>query len=114
MILTGTVAEASHKTLPQDTVEGLPGVKGVENHLEVRDETSEANSDRWIRARIKTSLWFHRSVSSLTDVDVEDGIVTLNETASSQAQKDLTTEFAKDVEGVKGVNNAMTVAQEES
>jgi len=112
--LTGTVAEESHKTLAQDTVEGLPGVKGVENRLEVNGEKAEENSDRWIGAKVKTSLWFHRSVSSQTDVDVKDGLVTLNGTASNQAQKDLTTEYANDVEGVKSVKNEMTVAQDGS
>jgi hyperosmotically inducible protein len=107
--LTGTVAEESHKTLAQDTVEVLPGVKSVDNRLEVPGEKAEANSDQWIHTKVKTSLWFHRSVSSKTDVDVEDGVVTLNGTASSQAQKDLTAEYATDVEGVKSVNNEMTV-----
>ncbi len=45
-----------------------------------------------------------------TAVDVKDGIVTLRGEASSQAQKDLTTEYAKDIEGVKGVNNLMIVS----
>lgn len=112
--LTGTVAEESHKTLAQDTVEGLPGVKRVENRLEVTGEKAEENSDSWIGAKVKTSLWFHRSVSSQTEVDVKDGLVTLNGTASSQAQKDLTTEYARDVEGVKRVSNEMTVDQDGS
>ena len=111
--LTGTVAEESHKALAQDTVEGLPGVKSVDNRLEVTGEKAEANSDGWISTKIKTSLWFHRSVSSETDVVVKDGVATLSGAASSQAQKDLTTEYAKDVEGVKSVNNEMTVAQDE-
>src|SRR5664279_3617486 len=36
--LTGTVAEASHKSLAQDTVTGLPGVKSVNNQLQVAGE----------------------------------------------------------------------------
>jgi len=44
-------------------------------------------------------------------IDVKDGIVTLRGDATSQAQKELTTEYARDVEGVKGVNNEMTVAK---
>jgi len=109
--LTGTVAEESHKSLAQGTVEGLPGVKRVENRLEVDGEKTEGNSDRWLKAKVKTSLWFHRSVSSGTAVDVNEGVVTLRGTASSQAQKDLTTEYAEDIEGVTGVNNEMTIAQ---
>jgi hyperosmotically inducible protein len=41
--------------------------------------------------------------AGITEVDVNDGIVTLRGDASSQAQRELTTEYAKDVEGVKGV-----------
>jgi len=37
--------------------------------------------------------------------------VTLQGKADSQAQKDLTTEYVKDVEGVKGVNNELTVSK---
>jgi osmotically-inducible protein OsmY len=62
--------------------------------------------------KVKTTLLFHRSVSgSKTEVNVKDGIVTLQGEATSQAQKDLTTEYAKDVEGVKDVKNEMTVTK---
>ena len=37
--------------------------------------------------------------------------MTLKGDATSQAQKDLTTEYAKDVEGVKDVKNEMTVSK---
>ena len=46
-----------------------------------------------------------------TDVNVTDGIVSLSGKASSIAQKELTTEYAKDVEGVKDVKNQMTVTK---
>lgn len=36
-----------------------------------------------------------------TEVIANDGIVTLRGDAASQAQKDLTTEYAKNVDGVK-------------
>ena len=35
--------------------------------------------------------------------------MTLHGEADSQAQKDLTTEYAKDVDGVKNVKNQMTI-----
>jgi osmotically-inducible protein OsmY len=57
-------------------------------------------------------LLFHRSVSArTTEVDVKDGIVTLRGDAASHAQKELTTEYTKDVEGVKDVNNLMIVSR---
>ncbi|MCK9197253.1 MAG: BON domain-containing protein [Syntrophales bacterium] len=107
--LTGTVSEESHKTLAQETVASLPGVKSVDNKLEIKGDTPTANSDAWLSAKVKTMLLYHRNVSGLTEVNTKDGIVTLRGEAISQAQKDLTTEYAKDVEGVKDVNNEMIV-----
>ena len=53
---------------------------------------------------------YHRNVNAgATEVFAKDGIVTLRGEASSKAQKQLTTEYAKDVEGVKNVKNEMTV-----
>ena len=110
--LTGTVSEESHKSLAQETVAGLPDVKSVDNRLEVKGERPAENSDAWLMMKVKTTLLFHRSVSgSKTEVNVKDGIVTLQGEATSQAQKDLTTEYAKDVDGVKDVNNEMTVTK---
>jgi hyperosmotically inducible periplasmic protein len=109
--LTGTVSEESHKSLARDTVEGLPGVKSVDNRLEVKGENPPQNSDAWLTTKVKTTLLFHRSVSAMTEVNTKDGIVTLRGNADNQAQKDLTTEYVKDVEGVKDVNNEMTVTK---
>lgn len=110
--LTGIVADYDNKSLAQETVAGLPGVVRVDNRLEVRGASPTANSDAWIRNKVKNTLLFHRSVNAgTTVVDVKDGIVTLRGDALSGAQRDLTAEYARDVEGVKGVNNEMTVAQ---
>jgi hyperosmotically inducible periplasmic protein len=109
--LTGTVAEESHIGLASDTVSGLPGVKSVDNRLVVKGEAPAKHSDAWIGLKVKTALLFHRNVrATKTDVNVKDGIVSLTGEASSVAQKELTTEYAKDVEGVKEVNNEMTIA----
>jgi osmotically-inducible protein OsmY len=109
--LTGTVANNHHKLLAQETVVGLAGVGGVDNELEVKDKSPAENSDEWISSKVKTTLLFHRSVSAVTIVNTKDGIVTLQGEANSQAQKDLTTEYAKDVEGVKDVKNEMTLGK---
>jgi hyperosmotically inducible periplasmic protein len=110
--LTGTVAQESHKLLAQDTVEGLPGVKSVDNQLKVKGESPAEHSDTWLIVKVKSVLLFHRNVSATgTSVSVVDGNVTLRGEASSMAQKELTTEYAKDVEGVKEVKNEMTIAK---
>lgn len=110
--LTGVVSENFHKSLALETVTGLPGVKSVDNRLEVKGAPPTANSDAWLRDKVKVALLFHRSVSAAkTEVEVTDGVVTLRGVAASQSQKELTTEYARDVEGIKDVKNEMTVSQ---
>jgi len=110
--LTGTVSEESHKSLAQETVAGLPGVKSIDNKLEVKEERPAEKSDAWLTTKVKTTLLYHRSVGGFkTEVNVKDGIVTLRGNAPSQAQKELTAEYARDIEGVKDVTNEMTVTK---
>jgi len=110
--LTGVVSEESHKSLAYETVAGLPGVKSVDNKLELKGTSPLENSDAWLVAKVKATLLFHPSLNARkTEVDVKDGFVTLRGEAASQSQKELTTEYAKDVEGVKDVNNEMTVSK---
>jgi hyperosmotically inducible periplasmic protein len=111
VILTGEVANPSHKTMAEDTVENLPGVKTVDNRLEVKEKAADEKSDDWITFKVRSVLLCRRSVSGTrTSVSVKDGVVTLSGTASSEAQRELTEEYAKDVEGVKEVKNEMKVA----
>ena len=108
--LTGTVSEESHKSLARETVASLPGVKSVDNKLEVKGEVPAVNTDAWLIAKVKSTLLFHRSVSATeTEVLAKDGTVTLRGKTTSTAQKNLSTEYARDVEGVNYVKNEMTV-----
>src|SRR6185436_20622934 len=50
--LKGKVANASHRSMAEDTVENLPGVTGVNNQLEVKNKPDE-KSDEWIQFKIK-------------------------------------------------------------
>jgi osmotically-inducible protein OsmY len=110
--LTGTVTKASDKSLAEDTVASLPGVISVDNQLQVSGEQPAEHSDTWIGMKVKLALLFHHNVSETgTDVDVKDGVVILTGEASNLAQKELTTEYAKDVDNVKAVVNDMTIAQ---
>ena len=110
--LTGTVADDFHKSLAENTVASLPGVTGVDNQLKTTGETPAKHSDAWIGTKVKSALLFHSDVQATkTSVNVKDGIVTLSGEASSQAQKELTTEYARDIDNVKEVKNDMTVAK---
>lgn len=108
--LTGTVNEEGHKSLAKDTVAGLPGVKSVDDKLTLKGKSSATGSDAWLITKVKFTLLFHKNVNaSGTTVNAKQGVVTLRGKATSTAQKDLTTEYAADVDGVKSVTNEMTV-----
>ena len=114
MTLKGWVSEASERVLAQDTVEAVAGVKTVENQLTVRAETPSEYSDQWLAIKVNSALMFHRNVNAdATRVTAKDGTVNLRGNALSLAQKELTGEYAKDVDGVRSVNNEMTVAKEQ-
>jgi len=111
VILTGTVSEESHKSLARETVLSLPGVKSVDSKLEIKGEVPAAYSDAWLITKVKSTLFFHRNVrATKTEVFAKDGTVTLRGEATSAAQKDLATEYSRDVDGVKNVKNEMTVS----
>ena len=108
--LNGTVSSRSHKSLAETTAENIAGVNRVNNKLVLKQENDQENSDGWIATKVKTTLMFHRNVNSLkTQVSVNEGIVTLQGEVASSAQKDLTAEYAKDVDGVKRVDNQLKV-----
>ncbi len=110
--LTGTVSAETHLSLAADTVADLPGVKRVDNRLEVKGGIPEKSSDAWIHMKLKTMLMLHSNLDGVNvEVVVNDGRVTLRGEVNSQAEIELTTEYVKDFEGVKDVNNEMTVAK---
>jgi osmotically-inducible protein OsmY len=110
--LTGTVADESQKSMAENTVASLPGVISVDNELQISGEQPAEHSDSWITMKVKTTLLFHRNVSATaTAVYTKDGVVTLQGVADSMAQKELTTEYVKDVDNVKAVKNEMTIAR---
>ena len=112
--LSGTVDHDSHKGLAQETVANLPGVTSVDNRVELKGEHPADQSNEWIAMKVKTMLALRRNVSfTNTEVYVEEGIVTLRGEAASEAQKELVTEYVKDIEGIEGVRNEMTVAANE-
>ena len=109
--LTGAVAPGYYKKLAGETVAGLPGVVSVNNMLEEKGGVPAENTDAWLIAQVQSTLWFHRNVNATeTQVFATDGIVTLHGKATSIAQKDLTTLYVKDIEGVKDVKNEMVVS----
>lgn len=107
--LTGTVEDKDHKALAADTVENLPGVTAVKNEIVVKASHPE-HSDAWIAFKVRSRLLVKGHVSATsTKVAVNEGVVTLTGTADSDAQKELTAAYAKDIEWVKSVKNDLVV-----
>jgi hyperosmotically inducible protein len=107
--LSGTVQDKDDRALAVDTVENLPGVTSVKNEIVVEPAFAE-RSDEWMAFKIRSRLLVKANVSAATTkVAVKDGVVTLTGTADNLAQKELTTAYAKDIEGVKSVRNDIVV-----
>ncbi|MDB6128532.1 MAG: osmY, partial [Verrucomicrobia bacterium] len=102
--LTGKVSNDEQCRIAEDTVADIPGVVRVENQIQVKGERE--GSDGMTALKVRSRLLVKGNVSLKdTRVDVKDGVVILSGKADDQAQKELTEECAKDVDGVRGVRN---------
>ena len=107
--LTGTVQDKDERDLAADTVENLPGVVSVRNEIKVESAYPE-KSDAWMAVKIRSRLLVKANVSATsTKVTVVNGDVVLTGTADNVAQKELTAIYAKDIDGVKSVQNEIVV-----
>lgn len=107
--LSGTVKDADHRELAENTVRDLPGVVRVDNRIKIQATAAE-QSDGWIATKVRTKLLVKGNVSATnTGVNVKEGIVTLTGTAESTAQKELTAAYVKEISGVKSVVNNLKV-----
>jgi hyperosmotically inducible protein len=76
----------------------------------VVEKAANATGDAVITGKVKTTLIADPDVKALRiDVDTKDGVVTLTGTADSAAHSDKATTVARGVEGVKSVDNQLTV-----
>jgi hyperosmotically inducible periplasmic protein len=110
--LSGIVDDKTCKPMAQGIAGALPGVTSVDNQITVKAEQPARSSDTWISMKVKAALLYRRNVSGTkTKVYVKDGLVTLKGVAANQAQKDLTAEYAKNIAGVKGVQNEIVASR---
>ncbi len=73
-------------------------------------DVGEWIDDASITALVKITLMYHRSTSGLTTaIETKEGVVTLNGKVANEAEKELATKFASDVNGVKSVINNMII-----
>jgi hyperosmotically inducible protein len=73
-------------------------------------KAGEAIGDAAITGKVKSALIADSDVKAMKiDVDTKDHVVSLNGTADSQAHADKAVTIAKGVDGVKSVDNNLTV-----
>jgi hyperosmotically inducible periplasmic protein len=84
--------------------------------VNLNSATAKANdvvSDGWITTKVKVGLIGDKRTSGFeTTVDTKDGVVTLSGKVDTAEAKTAATEVAKDIKGVKSVDNQLQVVPE--
>ncbi len=106
--LTGTTNTLFEKGRIQTVAEMVKGVRSVVNRIQV--EPSQPIKDDDLQQQVKNALFVDPATDSYeVDIHVEDGTVTLTGIVDSFAEKELAMDVARQVEGVKVVQNDISV-----
>lgn len=120
--LSGTVESDIDRDLAGTIAEGLEGVNDVSNELEVGDEKNpqgESTTEKFTRlvndattvAVVKSKFMANEHIDGLDiDVDSDNGVVSLQGEVQSKEAKNLASIIAKYSDGVKEVENNLTVS----
>lgn len=117
VVLTGKVDSEVDKSLASELIESLDGVNKVDNRLEVmsKDKPSEMAqtlTDSKVVAVVKTRLLIESEVTGTDiNVDAKQGVVTLQGTVASDAERDLAITIAKNTSDVKKVVDKLEVVE---
>lgn len=78
-------------------------------------DTGQALTDTAITSKVKAAIFAEPGLKSLQiNVETNDGMVTLTGTVNSQGNSDKAVTIARNVDGVKGVSNRLTVVPDGS
>ena len=126
VVLTGKVNSELDKELAEELVLSLDGVSDVDNSLTVvksmdtkdkskdmMDDDDNDLTDAKITTVITTRFLFDSEVGGTDiDVDTDNGIVTLNGSVESEAEKQLAVKIAKNAEDVRDVVDKLAIVAE--
>lgn len=122
--LTGEVESDVERDLAEQVALGVEGITQVDNQLQVSGEGAQrsADADRSFSARfndatttatVKSKLLWNRNTEGLDiRVSTRNGLVTLNGHVGSEAASELAERLARNTEGVRQVENNLTVSAE--
>jgi osmotically-inducible protein OsmY len=109
--LAGTVDSYADKWRAERVVSNVKGVKAVVNELEVKLSSSSQRTDSEIaRAAVNALQWNVVVPDDRIKVVVEDGWITLRGEVDWYYQKEEAERTVRNITGVKGVSNLITVA----
>lgn len=123
-VLTGEVESDVDRDLAEQVALGVEGVTSVDNQLRVTGEDVKRNesgdrpfsarfNDATTTATVKSKLLWNRNTDGLdAKVSTQDGVVTLEGQADSEAASELAERLARNTDGVRRVENNLTVTGE--
>lgn len=86
-----------------------------ESTVKLKPSVGEKLDDAVITTQVKMALLLHRSTSTFrTEVSTTNGIVVIKGSVENSAEKELITKLVEDIQGVKSVENKMTIAKEKT
>ena len=101
---TTTRTDASGSTTTTTTISATPTASAA------LSKAGDVAVDSAITVKVKSALVADPDIKSLRiDVDTQDGVVTLSGTVPSAANAERAGKVAKDIDGVKSVQNRLTV-----
>lgn len=111
--LTGIVDSYAKKSEAEDAAKKVAGVKAVVERIEVKYLGSIHKEDEEIAREVLNALkWNWQVPGEKITVKVEDGWITLTGTINWNYQKDAAKNAVKNLLGVKGVTNNITIESE--
>lgn len=120
VLLTGRVSNTVEKSLAEELVRGIDGVKDVENQLQViepsqvdvnKSKVVSTITDAKIATVVKSRLLMDGDISGFDiQVDVQKGEVLLVGDVNSEAERDLALQIARNTNDVISVHDQLNVA----
>ena len=107
--LTGRVDSLPAKWGAEKAALRVSGVKAVANEIKVKLSTDSRRSDEDIARAVSNAFQWNILVPKNLQIVVENGWVTLSGQVQWQHQKDAAEEAVRQLTGVKGISNNITV-----
>ena len=87
---------------------------GASMNANADNNWKDTANDAWIDGKAETTLLFNGNLNSFDiDTDVKNGVVILTGEVDSEVDKALAEELVESLEGVKGIENMLTVSADD-